>query len=154
MRPEFLRGDSRRCDARRGALGEARGEPGDEEHGHVGEVVNSVTDQRDGMAERAAEDFKRDQSQRGGDCADEEAAAHAGGIVGVAVAVRVMFAGYVDVHGLILAMCGRKCTIVGMQEGRRGAFGDVNAGCARENAMLIDFISDAAYDAKGACFPL
>jgi len=34
--------------------------------------------------------------------------------VAMAGGVRVLFAGYVDVHVHILARCGRKCTTLGM----------------------------------------
>jgi hypothetical protein len=75
--------------------------------------------------------------------------------VAVAVGVGVAFAGCVNVHVHILARCARKCTNLGRARGARppGAFGAANARCARENALLIDFTSGAAYDAQGPCFP-
>src|SRR4029077_8093118 len=51
----------------RRARGPARGEPGDDERGNVGEIVSRVADQRDGMRGIAGDDLDRDERKRGGD---------------------------------------------------------------------------------------
>ena len=49
-----------------GTLGPAHGKKRDADRGYVREIVDGVVEQRDGVAEDAADDFGGDEAERGG----------------------------------------------------------------------------------------
>ena len=117
-----------------GSLRPQHGEPGNQQRRNVGKFMNGVAEQRDGMPEVAAGEFRRDQCEGRGHRSSEDAAAHRRAVMAVRV---IVFAG-VRVHGAY--------STAGMREKYRGA-ADMRAAHYRR-AMPIDLAFRGAYDEK------
>lgn len=95
-----------------GAVGPAHGQPRDAEGGNVGEVVDGVVEEGDGMAEDAAEDFRDDQAE-GGDHGPAQNGGPESGVRVAGMAVLVAKGVGMLVSGVV-SMSGRR-VIVGMR---------------------------------------